>query len=108
MALVPFGSRPTEHPLGVAVGRDAQRVVAVGQRSRERRLQMQVANDVASANELPSREARPRAAVVTAPRRASEEVLTDCRAYAVRALASALEPRWRRLDLQAWRPALRR
>ena len=44
---------------GAAVGRDAQRVVAVGQRSRERSLQMQVANDVASANELPSREARP-------------------------------------------------
>ena len=44
---------------GVAVGRDAQRVVAVGQRSRERSLQMQVANDVASANELPSSEARP-------------------------------------------------
>ena len=44
---------------GVAVGRDAQRVVAVGQRSRERSLQMQVANDAASANELPSREARP-------------------------------------------------
>ena len=34
---------------GVAVGRDAQRVVAVGQRSRERSLQMQVANDVAFA-----------------------------------------------------------
>ena len=44
---------------GVAVGRDAQRVVAVGQRSRERSLQMQVVNDVASANELPSSEARP-------------------------------------------------
>ena len=44
---------------GVAVGRDAQRVVAAGQRSRERSLQMQVANDAASANELPSREARP-------------------------------------------------
>ena len=40
---------------GVAVGRDAQRVVAVGQRSIERSLQMQVA----SANELPSCEARP-------------------------------------------------
>ena len=44
---------------GVAVCRDAQRVVAVGQRSRERSPQMQVANDVTSANELPSREARP-------------------------------------------------
>ena len=44
---------------GVAVCRDAQRVVAVGQRSRERSLQMQVANDVASAKELPSCEARP-------------------------------------------------
>ena len=33
--------------------------VAVGQRSRERSLQMQVANDVASAKELPSCEARP-------------------------------------------------
>ena len=43
---------------GVAVCRDAQRVVAVGQRSRERSPQMQVANDVTSANELPSREAR--------------------------------------------------
>ena len=43
---------------GVAVCRDAQRVVAVGQRSRERSPQMQVANDVTSAK-LPSREARP-------------------------------------------------
>ena len=34
---------------GVAVCRDAQRVVAVGQRSRERSPQMQVANDVTSA-----------------------------------------------------------
>ena len=44
---------------GVAVCRDAQRVVAVGQRSRERSHEVQVANDVASAKELPSREARP-------------------------------------------------
>ena len=46
-------------PLWSSSRRDAQRVVAVGQRSRERSLQMQVANDVTSANELPSREARP-------------------------------------------------
>ena len=52
---------------GVAVCRDAQRVVAVGQRSRERSLQMQVANDVASAKELPSREARPAGALTTPP-----------------------------------------
>ena len=44
---------------GVAVCRDAQRVVAVGQRSRERSHEVQVANDVASAKELPSCEARP-------------------------------------------------
>ena len=44
---------------GVAVCRDAQRVVAVGQRSRERSHEVQVANDAASAKELPSCEARP-------------------------------------------------
>ena len=38
---------------GVAVCRDAQRVVAVGQR------EVQVANDAASTKELPSCEARP-------------------------------------------------
>ena len=43
----------------VPVCRDAQRVVAVGQRSRERSHEMQVANDAASAKELPSCEARP-------------------------------------------------
>ena len=61
----------------MAVCRDAQRVVAVGQRSRERSPQMQVANNVT--NELPSREARPGrrvnnsaagAAAVTASKRA--------------------------------------
>ena len=36
---------------GVAACRDAQRVVAVGQRSRERSHEVQVANDVASAKE---------------------------------------------------------
>ena len=55
-------SRPAAQPRGPRPPlrrSDAQRVVAVGQRSRERSLQMQVANDVASAKELPSCEARP-------------------------------------------------
>ena len=49
---------------GVAVCRDAQRVVAVGQRNK-RSPQMQVANDVAFANKVPSCEAARRGRVVS-------------------------------------------
>ena len=65
---------------GVAVGRDAQRVVAVGQRSRERSFEMQVANDVASANKLPSCEARPgrRVSNSAAGKLQGGEVREDC------------------------------
>ena len=67
---------------GVAVCRNAQRVVAVGQRSRERSPQMQVANDVASANKLPSREARP-------GRRVNNSALPEsCRAASSARIAS--------------------
>ena len=65
---------------GVGVGRDAQRVGAVGQRSRERSFEMQVANDVASANELPSCEARPgrRVSNSAAGKLQGGEVREDC------------------------------
>ena len=79
----PCGSLPTARLLvsarrGVAVCRDAQRVVAVGQRSRERSPQMQVANDVTSANKLPSREARPGRRVNNSAAAEGGELREDC------------------------------
>ena len=89
---------------------------SVARPSRAFAILVSTSSGVSNPSTVESRAARlrPRTAVVTASRRAvavlestSEEVSTaDSRAYAVRALASALEAC--SLNLRAWRPALRR
>ena len=104
---------------GVAVCRDAQRVVAVGQRSRERSHEVQVANDAASAKELPSCEAR-QAGALTTPlpescRAASSARIASRALWSAVSLARQQHPaqvgcghklRPRRLPLESRRPPL--